>query len=119
MKALFLLPLLAACAAPVCKQAAQLPQQQPQIEVVTRVVIIHERPVHAALLHDYAQALRSEQPVVLHAKAPVINQLIHLDGAAKSAFVPLEKPSHIATQAEIDKAVAALGAVQSYIQAKH
>ncbi len=117
MKAIILLVGLAGCAAPACKPVAITEQLPPQ--VVERIIVIHDTPVHFALLADYAQTLRAEKPIVLQSKAPVIDQLIKLDAAARVAFEPIERRNHRATQAEIATAVAALGAVQAYVSQKH
>ena len=117
MKRIGLALLITGCAHPACHTMVE--QSPPQVEVIEKVIVIHERPVHAALLSDYAQTLRAEQPVVLHSKAPVINQIIKLDAAARTALAPIERPGHHASQSEINQAVAAVGAVQAYVQQKH
>jgi hypothetical protein len=118
MRALLPLLLLAGCAGHACRTASVLPQPQPQVEIVEHYVVIRDRPVHQALLADYAHALSAEKPLVIHSQAPTINRLISLNNAARAAFAPIESRTHHATAPEIAKAVAALGALNDYVSQK-
>jgi hypothetical protein len=115
MRALICLLLLAGCASP---QPKTVTVTETKTVIVNKYIVIHERPAHSVLIHDYEQTLDSEKPIVLKSRAPTISRLITLDDAARAAFAPISAAHHRATPAEITRAITALGALQTYVGAK-
>jgi hypothetical protein len=116
MRAWILLLLLSACSSVPCKTVVKI-NSQPQI--VNHYIVIHDRPVHAALLRDYELTVKAERTFVSKSKAPAIERMMLLGDRARTAIGPIQRPGHRATAAEIQQAIDALAAIQAYMLQNH
>ncbi len=106
----FLLLLLAGCAAPACKTVTIT-----ETKTVDRYIVVHDRPIHAALSDDINDAIASEKPIVLTSKAPTLDKLAKLNSAMWTAYTPFAKHKHHTTQAELARLLTTLGAMNAFI----
>lgn len=111
MRAAVLLIALAGCAAPACR---------PMIEhipapAVEHVVTTPDTRGPDALIAEYAAIQRAEKGFVVRTGPGHIHKLIALDKAARAAMAPIAASNHVATPAEMRRAVGALGELRAFL----
>jgi hypothetical protein len=105
---------LAGCAATACKVVGPVADSQPDAPVVEHIIVV-DAPPATALLGTYADAVTRERRIVPRAKASTIYRIIALDAAARKALAPIRRRHHVATAAESEKAVTAVGTLENYV----
>jgi hypothetical protein len=112
MRAVALALLAAGCAVPACKPAVVHAPQK----VVEHTIILHEAPQRGkALLRLYDATLPRQRDLVTHGKAPAIWTLLRLDLDVRRALVPIQDAQERPTDAQIERAITTLGALQNYL----
>jgi hypothetical protein len=111
VKPAVLLIVLAGCAAPACR---------PMIEHVSVPAVEHVVPTPDtrgpdALIAEYAAIQRAEKRFVTHTGPGHIHKLIALDKTARAAMSPIAASDHVATPAEMQRAVAVLGELRAFL----
>jgi hypothetical protein len=116
------LGLLASCAAPSPPPApTRIIIEETKEVVVTKYVVVHEHPVHQALITALNKAVQAERPLVVHPpNAAVVATVDTLDQAEQAACAPVLSSAK-ATPAQIiqcDAAITRLMAFEKAAKAK-
>jgi hypothetical protein len=107
------IPLIAlgGCAAPACRPVVEH-VVTPSVE---HIVALPDTRGPDALIAEYASIRRDERAYILRAGPGHLRSLIPLDKAAHSAMAPIAASNHVATPAEMQRAIAALGQLRAYL----
>jgi hypothetical protein len=115
------LGLLAGCAAPPPPPMRIIVEETKEI-VVTKYVVVHDKPVHQALISRLNNVVQAERPLVVHPpNAQVVATIDSLDQAEQTSCAPILSPTHHATPSEIiqcDAAITRLMAFEKAAKAK-
>jgi len=105
---------LSGCAAPACRPVVE----RVTVPAVERVVTVPDSRGPDALIAEYASLQLQERKLVAHTGPGHIHALIKLNNAARSAMKPVSASGHVATNAEMQRAIDALGSLRAYLAAQ-
>jgi hypothetical protein len=105
---------LGGCASPACRPVVEH-VQTPAIE---HVVLVPDTRGPDVLISDYAKLQEAERKLVGHTGPEHIHQIIQLNNVARTAMKPIAASDHIATPAEMQSAIVALGSLRAYLAAQ-
>jgi hypothetical protein len=102
---------LGGCAAPACHPVVE----RIEVPAVERLVTVPDSRGPNALIAEYTRIQSQERYFILHTGPKHLRALVPLDKAAHDAMRPVAVSDHVATAAEMQRAVDALGSLQAYL----